>query len=112
MEDIFKALGDENRLRIVNLLRNGELCVCELEGILETTQSNVSRHLNRLKNSNIVVSEKNAQWVYYSLSENFINDNNQLYKYLCSKMDNSEIYKEDSKKIGKFKLNNTCNIKE
>ncbi len=47
--NMFKALSDENRLRIMSLLIREELCVCEIEVILELSQSNVSRHLNKLK---------------------------------------------------------------
>lgn len=60
MDNLFKTLSDENRLRIINLLRKGELCVCEIEAILDTTQSNVSRHLTRLRNEKIVIFEKNT----------------------------------------------------
>jgi ArsR family transcriptional regulator, arsenate/arsenite/antimonite-responsive transcriptional repressor len=66
---ILKALADENRLRILNLLRNGELCVCDIEAVLGIKQSNASRHLNRLKVAEIIVSEKKSQWVYYRLKD-------------------------------------------
>ncbi len=66
---ILKALADENRIRILNLLRNGELCVCDIEAVLGIKQSNASRHLNRLKMAEIIVSEKKSQWVYYRLKD-------------------------------------------
>lgn len=66
--DILKALADENRLRILNLLRNGKLCVCDIESVLGIKQSNTSRHLNRLKVAEIIASEKKSQWVYYRLN--------------------------------------------
>src|SRR5674536_402278 len=66
---IFKALADENRIRILNLLKNGELCVCDIEAVLGIKQSNASRHLNRLKTAEIIVSEKKSQWVYYRLKD-------------------------------------------
>lgn len=65
---IFKALADENRIRILNLLKNGELCVCDIEAVLSIKQSNTSRHLNKLKIAGIIVSEKKSQWVYYRLN--------------------------------------------
>ena len=49
--EIFKAFGDETRIRILNLLRNSEMCVCEIEAILGINQSNASRHLNKLKST-------------------------------------------------------------
>lgn len=66
---ILKALADENRIRILNLLRNGELCVCDIEAVLGIKQSNTSRHLNRLKVAGIIASEKKSQWVYYKLND-------------------------------------------
>ena len=66
---IFKALADENRIRILNILRNGELCGCDIEAVLGIKQSNVSRHLNRLKVAGIIYSDKKAQWVYYQLND-------------------------------------------
>jgi ArsR family transcriptional regulator, arsenate/arsenite/antimonite-responsive transcriptional repressor len=66
---ILKALADENRIRILNLLRDGELCVCDIETVLGIKQSNASRHLNRLKIAGIIDSEKKSQWVYYRLKD-------------------------------------------
>ena len=66
---ILKALADENRIRILNLLRNDELCVCDIEAVLDIKQSNASRHLNRLKIAGIIVSDKKSQWVYYRLKD-------------------------------------------
>ncbi len=67
--NIFKALADETRIRMLNLLRNGELCVCDIETVLDIQQSNASRHLNKLKTAGIIISEKKAQWVYYRFND-------------------------------------------
>jgi DNA-binding transcriptional ArsR family regulator len=61
-----KALADPNRLRIMNLLQEGTLCVCDLENILGLNQSNLSRHLARLKQAGMVTAEKKALFTYYS----------------------------------------------
>ncbi len=58
---MLKALGDETRIRILNLLKDEELCVCEIEHILGITQSNTSRHLAKLSILKIVDYEKKAQ---------------------------------------------------
>ncbi|CEN78428.1 ArsR/SmtB family transcription factor [Paraclostridium sordellii] len=71
---ILKALGDETRIKIINILRNGPLCVCEIEAILEITQSNASRHLNKLMNANLVTYYKEAKYVYYKLNEDTLNE--------------------------------------
>jgi ArsR family transcriptional regulator len=66
VSEILKALADPNRLRILNLLHEKTLCVCDLEAILELNQSNLSRHLSRLKQAGIVNAKKKALFTYYS----------------------------------------------
>jgi ArsR family transcriptional regulator len=66
VSDVLKALADTNRLRILNLLQDQTLCVCDLEAILELNQSNLSRHLSRLKQAGIVSAQKKALFTYYS----------------------------------------------
>jgi ArsR family transcriptional regulator, arsenate/arsenite/antimonite-responsive transcriptional repressor len=65
---VLKSLSDETRLRIINLLYEKELCVCDIMEVLQIPQTKTSRHLSYLKNSGIVTVRKQAQWVYYSLS--------------------------------------------
>lgn len=64
-----KAMSDETRLRILNLLSHGELCVCDVVDILGETQTKVSRHLAYLKHAGWVVDRREGQWVFYSLAE-------------------------------------------
>jgi ArsR family transcriptional regulator, arsenate/arsenite/antimonite-responsive transcriptional repressor len=66
---LFRALGDETRLRIVALLSHGELCVCHIETALELSQPNVSRQLGILRAAGIVDGRRNGSWMYYSLAE-------------------------------------------
>ena len=62
-----KALSDETRLRIINLLYNGELCVCDIMETLQITQAKASRHLIYLKNAGLVKDRRAAQWAWYAL---------------------------------------------
>ena len=64
---LFKALGDETRLRIVALLAHGELCVCHLEEALRVSQPKVSRHLAILRAAGVVEDRRDGSWVYYRL---------------------------------------------
>lgn len=114
MDNLFKVLGDENRLRIINLLRKEELCVCEIEAILDTTQSNVSRHLTRLRNEEIVTFEKKAQWAYYQINPEFIKKNKLLYEFIIEKMDQNSEFIKDLERLSKYKESGmSCdNIKE
>ena len=65
---IFRALGDETRLRIIERLRGGEQCVCDLSDELGASQSRLSFHLRTLKDAGIVTDRKDGRWVYYTLS--------------------------------------------
>jgi ArsR family transcriptional regulator len=65
---LFKALGDETRLRIVALLSHGELCVCHFESALGLTQSNTSRQLSVLRAAGLVEARREGSWVYYRLA--------------------------------------------
>ena len=66
MSRMFKALGDDVRLRIIALLSHGELCVCHIEEALDLTQTNTSRHLGILRAAGLVAHERRDKWVYYS----------------------------------------------
>jgi ArsR family transcriptional regulator len=64
----FRALADENRLRIVDMLRGGERCVCELTDALDLGQSLLSFHLKTLKDAGLVSDRREGRWAYYTLS--------------------------------------------
>ncbi len=66
---LFRALGDETRVRIVALLVHGELCVCHVEKALDISQPNCSRQLGILKSAAIVDSRRDGSWVYYRIAE-------------------------------------------
>ena len=64
---IAKALSDETRLRALLALRDGELCLCHVVGLLELAPSTVSKHLSVLKNAGIVEDERRGVMIYYRL---------------------------------------------
>ena len=66
---LFRALGDETRMRIIALLVHGELCVCHVESALGLNQPNCSRQLGILKSAGIVESRRDGTWVYYRITE-------------------------------------------
>src|SRR5512135_3558987 len=82
LEQYFKALGDGNRLRILNLLLHGELCVCDIQFVLENTQPNVSRHLAYLKNSGLVVDRRDGYRIFYRLAEQSRSTQKLLFQFL------------------------------
>jgi ArsR family transcriptional regulator len=66
---IFKALSDETRLRIIKLLEEGELCVCDITAALDMVQPKVSFHLSSLKEAGLIKDRKQGKWIHYSLNE-------------------------------------------
>ena len=66
---IFKAFCDENRIKIIKLLRSGEKCACKLLDEINVTQPTLSHHMKILCDAGIVVGRKEGKWTYYSISE-------------------------------------------
>ncbi|SDL76119.1 DNA-binding transcriptional regulator, ArsR family [Catalinimonas alkaloidigena] len=80
---LFKAFSDESRVRIIHLLyQNKEMCISDLEMVLEFTQTKTSRHLIYLKSAGLASSRKVDQWVYYYLKDEVLDMVNQLLKYV------------------------------
>ena len=65
----FAALADENRLRLLYLMKEGEICVCYLQGVLQTNQPKISRHLAYLKRTGLVESRRDGKWMHYRLKK-------------------------------------------
>ena len=65
---VMKALSDPNRVKILKLLQEKEMCVCEIQGALDISQPNASKHLKLLEDSGLVESRKDGLWVNYSLT--------------------------------------------
>lgn len=105
---ILKALADENRVRILNLLRNGELCVCDIEAVLGIKQSNTSRHLNRLKVAEIIASEKKSQWVYYRLKDETFVKFPFLSIIINDEMSKIDVCKKDLELLERIEASGRC----
>ena len=67
--ELLKALSDVTRLKIIHLLQEGELCVCEIMHALDKPQSTVSHHLNLLKNAGLIKWRKEGIWIHYQLRD-------------------------------------------
>jgi ArsR family transcriptional regulator len=85
---IFKAFGDEARIRILHLVfKKKEMCISDLELILEFTQTKISRHLIYLKNSDLVNYRKVDQWTFYSIKEEVEEFVDTMFRYLSKDID-------------------------
>lgn len=69
MEKLFEALSDRTRLRLLNLLAQGEICVCYFTAILGAPQPTVSRHLAYLRRAGLVDTRRDGKWIHYRLAE-------------------------------------------
>jgi len=69
IEDLFKALADRTRLRLISLIGDSEVCVCFFVAILKTSQPKISRHLAYLRRAGIVKARREGKWMHYRLAE-------------------------------------------
>jgi len=69
MQTFFTALADRTRRRILNLIRDRELCVCFFTEVLDVSQPKISRHLAYLRNAEIVTARREGKWMYYRIVE-------------------------------------------
>lgn len=80
---IYKAFSEPSRIRILHLIsRNQEMCISDIELILNFSQTKTSRHLTYLKNSGILSSRKQDQWVFYSINDEVTDIIDKLLSYL------------------------------
>lgn len=106
--NILKTLSDVNRMRVMNLLKDGELCVCEIEYIMEVNQSNLSRHLKNMTQVGLITPHRKNKYVYYSMNSDFLEEN-PFVKEIISRFDEEDIFISDSKKLQEYKNSDiTC----
>ena len=101
---MFRAFSDRTRLRILNLLRPGELCVCDLVRVIGVPQPKVSRHLAYLRKAGLVTSRKEGLWMYYELAPAKSDFHRKLIECLgCCFTDVPELAKDakDAKELGR-----------
>lgn len=80
---VFKAFCDPNRLKILNILKDGEYCACKLLEILDVSQSTLSHHMKILTDARVVNVRKDGKWSHYSLSGDGIEKVIQYLKNYC-----------------------------
>ena len=109
---IFKLLSDESRLRMLILLYQEELCVCQLSGVLDVPQPRISQNLSKFRDMGLVIDERKEKYVFYSLKR----ENKILLDILRDIMNNIEAYSkliEDRKGLidKEDYLSQCCNLK-
>ncbi len=112
VEQIFKGLSDANRLRILNLLMYGELCVCDIQYVLDSPQPNVSRHLTYLKNSGLVVDRREGPRMYYRITPPCDGVHQKLFALLQQVFESEASFAADTKRLKKAVENGSCSVSE
>ena len=105
---IYRALSEEMRLRIIMLLIHGELCVCDLMSIFGEPQSKVSRHLAYLKHSGLVRSKRVGKWMHYSLKEPLDTISQAQLNFMKEQLAHQPLFEEDLKRMEEAKKQKIC----
>ncbi len=108
LEQILKVLADKNRMRIIKLLEQRKMCVCELTFILGIKQPSVSRHLKKLRESGLIQEEKNGYWKDYYLTKKNGSYAQLLTKSFKSWLNDDPVIKTDLSKLNKAKRKSLC----
>ena len=105
---LFKALGDETRLRIVALLSHGELCVCHIHEALGLSQPNVSRHLAVLRAAGVLEDRRDGKWVRYRLRSQQDPDCENHLRALVKAFTKREVLRADVARLLKVRGPGSC----
>ena len=100
--EVFKALGDETRLRILNLLSEREVCVCEIVDVLKLGQSKISRHLAALKHAGLVECRRDGMWVFYQLTPARNDMHRQILDWLVAMRHQIAESRRDLQRLGEL----------
>jgi len=99
--EIFKALGDRNRLLILEMLSCGELCACDIMDALDLTQPTISHHMKVLQQCELVIGRKEGKWMFYAINQAKVEELQTFIQKLTS-------FKEDCICKGYNKSNTDC----
>jgi len=113
LTNIFKTLSDPNRLRILKMLEQRPLCVCEIKTVLGLASSTVSKHLSILKENGFLFDDKDGKWVIYRLKTDL---NDEYLRYLLPLLRGwinlDELVRNDQKIISNIKRSMVCSRSE
>jgi ArsR family transcriptional regulator len=112
IEKYSKALADRTRLRILNLLLHGELCVCDIQHVLGAPQPNVSRHLAYLKHSGLVLDRRDGYRIFYRLAEPQRGIRRPMYEFLRAAFGVDDIFRQDIAKLKRAVEKGACTVTE
>jgi|KBSMisStaDraftv2_1062788.scaffolds.fasta_scaffold2382694_1 ArsR family transcriptional regulator len=112
LEQCFMGLADRTRLRIVNLLLHGELCGCDIQYVLDVSQSAVSRHLNYLKRAGLVLDRRDGYRVFYRLADADAHESSLLFDHLRRAFAQDKAFAVDLKGLKAAIRQGACTVSE
>lgn len=102
LEQFFKALADETRLRVIHLLGSEEVCVCALVEALQTTQPKISRHLAYLRRSGLVKARRQGKWRHYRVVEPTDAQAAEIFRDVRSALSRNHEMQDDRERLAKL----------
>lgn len=102
LELFFSALADKTRLRLLNLLRDGEVCVCFFAGTLDTNNPKISRHLSYLKRASLVSARRDGKWMHYRLTPPSDGAAADVFEATMKMLENDPEMKRDRERLVDF----------
>lgn len=99
--EVVKLFSDQTRLRILNILYDSEHCVCDLEAVLEMTQPNISKHIKKMSELDVLKKRKESYWIYYSLNKEVFEKYNFI-EALMKDIRKKELFQNDLEKLKKY----------
>jgi ArsR family transcriptional regulator len=101
-ELFFSALADKTRLRLLNLMRDGEVCVCFFAETLGTNNPKISRHLSYLKRANLVVGRRDGKWMHYRINSPTDKNALEVFNSTLKMLESDKQMKADRERLVKF----------
>lgn len=101
LELFFSALADRTRLRLLNLMRDGEVCVCFFAETLNTNNPKISRHLSYLKRAKLVAGRRDGKWMHYGISEPNNKKANEIFACLMEMLREDKEMQTDRERLVK-----------
>jgi len=101
-ELFFSALADRTRLRLLNLMRDGEVCVCFFAGTIGTNNPKISRHLAYLKRAGLVIGRRDGKWIHYRINEPKNERAAEVFTATMKMLESDKEMKADRKRLTDF----------
>jgi len=108
LSETLRVLGDETRLRILNLLSKRELCLCVIKEVLGLMQPNASKHISKLKALGVIECQKSSQWCFFRIRAGFREKYAALYACLENEWASGKRYAEDLERLENLIVTSDC----